>query len=406
MSGTSSSTVERVLDGQLCTGCGLCASVASGQIAMSTVAPGSSRPALRDSISPHAEKVIAAACPGAVVESWPRAAEVHPYWGPSFRVATGHASDQDVRHKGSSGGALTALAVFALRSGLVDRVVHIAADPDRPTRNIVTCSTTESEIVEGAGSRYASSSPLMDIDRMLADGGAMAFIGKPCDVSALRRLGHVDPRVTEHIPLMLSFFCAGIPSHDGADRVLAAMGVEPQEVSAFRYRGNGWPGKARAETFDGRVAEMTYAESWGGHLSKEVQFRCKICPDGVGGSADVACADAWYGGESGYPSFDEEDGRSLIITRTAVGERLLSRALAAGDLTAEPLLATEIDAMQPSQARRKRLLRSRLLALAATFQAKPRMDGVMVREAAGRAGLGEEIKSFLGTVRRIVMGRR
>jgi coenzyme F420 hydrogenase subunit beta len=37
---------------------------------------------------------------------------------------------------------------------------------------------------------------------------------------------------------------------------------------------------------------MSYADSWGGILSRHVQFRCKICPDGTGGFADVVCADA------------------------------------------------------------------------------------------------------------------
>ena len=51
---------------------------------------------------------------------------------------------------------------------------------------------------------------------------------------------------------------------------------------------------------------MSYAQSWGEILTKHVQFRCKVCPDGSGGFADVACADAWYGDERGYPSFEEE----------------------------------------------------------------------------------------------------
>jgi coenzyme F420 hydrogenase subunit beta len=77
---------------------------------------------------------------------------------------------------------------------------------------------------------------------------------------------------------------------------------------------------ATATAHDGRTAEMTYERSWGHHLSREVQFRCKICPDAVGGVADIACADAWYGGETGYPTFEEQSGRSLVVTRTAVGE--------------------------------------------------------------------------------------
>lgn len=401
-----SPTVARVVRGQLCTGCGLCASVSAGAITMETVAPGYSRPRQHGDVSPQAEHAIAGACPGAVVAPWPQAPHVHPYWGPWRRVATGHATDEALRHHASSGGALSALLIHALRSGRVDRVVHVTAHPDHPTRNLVTCSTTEAQIIEGAGSRYASSSPLGDIDRLLGDGGAAAFVGKPCDVSALRRLALTDRRVNEHVPLALSFFCGGVPSHDGADRILAAIGVKREEVSAFRYRGDGWPGAAVATMRDGRTAQMSYADSWGAHLSKEVQFRCKICPDAVGGVADIACADAWYGDDEGYPSFEEHLGRSLIVARTTAGEQFVEAAVEAGVLAIEPLDVGEIDRMQPAQARRKRLVRARLAALSATLQPKPEMRGVLVGEAARRAGGREALQNLLGSMRRVLSGRR
>jgi coenzyme F420 hydrogenase subunit beta len=407
VNGPESPTVARVLRGQLCTGCGLCASLSGGEIEMTTVAPGYARPSRPGPLSPAAERMVAEACPGSRVEPWTgKAPNLHPYWGPWRRVATGHSTDEALRHRASSGGAVTALALHALRSRLVDRVVHVTADPQRPTRNIVVCSTSEAEVIAGAGSRYAASSPLAEIDGILSDGGRFAFIGKPCDVSALRRLGRVDPRVEAHVPLMLSFFCAGVPSHAGADRVLAAMGCAPEEVVAFRYRGEGWPGFATATLRDGRQAQMSYADSWGGHLSKEVQFRCKICPDAVGGVADIACADAWYGDEAGYPSFEEQAGRSLIVARTARGEAHLEAAVSAGALAVEPLPVDEIDAMQPSQARRKRLIQARTAGVKAMLQPCPEMADLSVAEAARRAQGRETLKDFLGTVRRILQGRR
>jgi coenzyme F420 hydrogenase subunit beta len=163
---------------------------------------------------------------------------------------------------------------------------------------------------------------------------------------------------------------------------------------------------ATAIARDGRSASMTYEESWGGHLSKEVQFRCKICPDAVGGVADIACADAWYGGETGYPTFEEVSGRSLIVTRTSAGEKLLASAVAAGALIADPLDLKEIDMMQPSQARRKRLIRSRTAAVRACLQPVPRMDGLMVGKAARRAGAREEFHNFAGTAKRVITGNR
>lgn len=401
-----SPTVERVLKGQLCTGCGLCASAAGAAIQMEMTPPGYSRPAIKGPVSPEAEKVIAASCPGAVVAPWESGPNANATWGPWSQILTGHALDPRVRYEGSSGGALSALMIHALKIGLVDRVIHVAADPDRPTRNVTTCSRTPDEVIAGAGSRYTASSPLADIDEILSEGGKVGFLGKPCDVSALRQLAKVDERVSQHVPLMLSFFCGGMPSHDGVDRILAAMGVRRDDVVAFRYRGQGWPGTAAATTRDGQVARMSYADSWGGHLSKEVQFRCKICPDAVGGSADIACADAWYGGESGYPTFEEQDGRSLIVSRSTTGDELLKSAVAAEAVAVETLAVGEIKLMQPSQHRRKRLIAARTAALTVTGQPKPVMTGVRVAEAAREADLPDAARNFAGTFRRIILGRR
>ena len=402
----SSPTLTRVLRGQLCSGCGLCAGTSDGAITMETVTPGYARPRQDNSVDDAVEKRIATSCPGATVAPWQAAPHRHPYWGPWHDCLTGHATDPAVRHAGSSGGAVSMLAIHALQEGMVERVLHITADPEKPTRNIVTWSRSADEILAGAGSRYAASSPLAQIDQALSQGAPFLFIGKPCDVSALRQLATIDPRVDALVPIMLSFFCGGLPSHDGADRILHHMGLAPENVTEFRYRGNGWPGLTTARTRDGTTAAMSYAESWGNHLSKEVQFRCKICPDAVGGTADIACADAWYGGESGYPSFEEQDGRSLILTRTQKGVELLASAVNTGNMAVETLPITEIDLMQPAQARRKRLVSARLAACAITLQPRPIMDGLDVATASRRASTREYLKNLLGTVRRIIMNRR
>ena len=167
-----------------------------------------------------------------------------------------------------------------------------------------------------AGSRYAPVAPLAAIAAELDAGGRFAFVGKPCDVSALRQWAKHDPRIDVQVVVMLSFFCAGTPSQAGTDRIIKRLGANPDRLASFRYRGDGWPGYATAVEADGRTTRMSYAASWGEILSREVQYRCKICPDAVGGVADIAAADAWYGDEGGYPSFDEQEGRSLIVART------------------------------------------------------------------------------------------
>jgi coenzyme F420 hydrogenase subunit beta len=399
-------TLQRVLKGQSCAGCGLCAGL-DPAIRMTRDAKGWKRPVAVGQEAPETDALLAKVCPGATVSPWTLsdAPETHPFWGPHVRVLTGYSTDPDIRHTASSGGALSALALHLLQTRAVSRVLHVGMDPERPLETRITRSTDRDDILETAGSRYAPVSPLETLRTELEQPGQILFIGKPCDVGAMRQMMQADQAVAARIPYLLSFFCAGTPSQDGTDRIVRKLGFEPGEVTQFRYRGDGWPGFATAGTADGRSARMSYAASWGDILSKEVQFRCKICPDGVGGAADVAAADAWYGGETGYPEFEEADGRSLIITRTLKGDALVEAAEASGGLATERLDIGEIRLMQPSQANRKRLLASRLAAMQATLMPRPRMDGLKVGEGRRQASLKAEAKSFAGTVRRIVTGR-
>ncbi|WP_225206451.1 Coenzyme F420 hydrogenase/dehydrogenase, beta subunit C-terminal domain [Novosphingobium huizhouense] len=368
--------------------------------------PGFARPVQSRPLSPTMETLVAEACPGLAVASWdtdvPGAARgPDPLWGPALSTSVGHATDPVLRFAGASGGALSGLLAHALASGLVEAVLHVEPDPDDPLGNRMRWSRTGAEVEAGSGSRYAPSSPLAAIDGALAAGRRFAFVGKPCDVSALRRLALHDPRVAARVPLILSFYCGGLPSRRGAVGVVAAMGVSLTEVTGFRYRGNGWPGLARAVTSRGEERTMTYAQSWGEHLSREVQFRCKICPDAVGASADIACADAWFGDADGYPTFDEQDGRSLIQARTERGQAFLEDALRAAAVVAEPIDVSAIEAMQPFQARRKRAIRYRVAACKVLGRPVPEMRGTRVAEAARQAPLGERLRAFFGTLRRL-----
>lgn len=403
---SGSPTLERVLRGELCSGCGMCASIGGDAIEMRRVPPGYNRPHQIAPIAAAAEMAIAASCPGAVASPWPDTPPPDPYWGSALSVMTGYATDASVRFSASSGGALSALLIAALESGMVDAVLHVSADPDAPAANQTRLSRSAAEIMEGAGSRYAPSSPLADIESVLAGTERVAFVGKPCDVSALRELARIDPRVNERVPIILSFFCGGIPSHSGTDAILAQLGVSHDELASFRYRGDGWPGFATAIRRDGSAERMSYMDSWGRHLSRTVQFRCKICPDAVGGVADIACADAWYGDERGYPLFEEQDGRSLIMVRTAVGQALLDVALGRQAIVVTPLDISEIGKMQPAQAKRRRLIVARLAAMKLAGRPSYRIRGMRLFQVARKAGIGEMARSFAGMLRRLPKRRQ
>ncbi len=352
--------------------------------------------------------MIDAVCPGANIRhsAGDLEAEYHPVWGPLVGVRLGWSKDDELRRNASSGGGLSAILAQLLTTGAVDYVVQTSVSPESPVRNALKISTGRDDVFHSAGSRYAPSSPLEDIGKRLDADGRFAFVGKPCDVAGLRQLARHDPRVNEKVPYMLAFMCAGVPSYRGTSALLKEMGVTDEaDIAAFRYRGDGWPGFATAELSDGRRFQMDYDTSWGSILNRHLQFRCKICPDGIGEFADIVCADGWHCDDNGNPMFDEQDGRSIVLTRTRKGEELVMEAIDAGMLVTQPLSIDAIAQMQPFQARRKGMVLPRLAAMAAVRRKRPRFADLALAENTRRLGLKESLRSLLGTLRRLLAGQ-
>lgn len=186
--------------------------------------------------------------------------------------------------------------------------------------------------------------------------------------------------------------------------VVRKLDTDLTDVKSFRYRGEGWPGVARVVRHDGSTSTMNYNSSWGTILNRHLQFRCKVCPDGTGEFADIACADAWYG-SGGYPDFEEREGRSLIVSRTEVGERLLRRMEDSGYLAMVPLDIREIEAMQPYQANRKRNVPARSLALMLAGRLTPRFRRFGFVGLVLSHSWVDQFRNLIGTLRR-VLGKR
>lgn len=394
--------IDIVKSSGLCAGCGVCEAITNSvAIKMQMDEHGYLRPQIVDKITIEQEHVIEAVCPAVKVDYLATDVEYHPIWGSLLSVDTGFSLDKDVRKQGSSGGVISALAIYLLETKKVDFIVHTAVSNNDPLLNDSHISYTREDVIGAAGSRYAPSAPLKNLEVYLSTGASFAFIGKPCDVVALRQLSRIDPRINKQVKYMFSFMCAGVPSQHGTNAVLSKMGLVKDDVTSFRYRGDGWPGKTRAITKDGSINEMDYNDSWGKILNGYLQLRCKVCADGIGEFADIVCADAWYG-KDGYPDFEERDGRSLVLTRTYSGRELLQAATKAGYLQLESLNVSEIEKMQPYQVNRKKMVLGRLLAVRLAIGTSVKVKGLGLVKASLSSNFVHWGKSAVGTYRRVL----
>jgi len=407
--------LDRVLKNDLCSGCGMCSSVASDDaLRMRLNADGYHRPALNPA---YRDKEIAdAPTTGAFAKSCPalnldirpyKSKNYHPIWGEILDTLKGYAADDEIRQAGSSGGVISALAQYCLDRKLVDGVIQIQASQQDPLENVAIISRSRQNVIASSGSRYAPASPGEALKWVAMSTEKYLFIGKPCDVAAVRQMQARNPRLKENIPYVVSFMCAGTPSLHGTEQVLEKLDAKREDVTAFRYRGDGWPGLTKATLKNGEARTMTYNDSWGKVLNRHLQTRCKICPDGIGEFADIVCADGWEGDEKGYPSFEEREGNSLILVRTPNGRELFRNAEADGVVKAEAFDTGSIFAIQPFQYYRRTTILPRLWAMKLLMLKTPSYKGFELGKGMREIGLYQSFKAFTGLlVRRKKIKRR
>jgi len=398
----SQDPITRAVACNLCTGCGACAGAFPDFITMVDDPVHGRRPVVAK--GGHTAAVAAASlCAGAAVDytTLPRRDAIDATWGPVLATWTGHAADSEIRHRGSSGGAVTALALHALQSGLAGGVAHVRARDDDPRLNAAVLSRSRADLLRGAGSRYAQASAAEALADIAAEPAPVAFIGKPCDVASVAKAGVVDK-----LAVTIAVFCAGAPNLVATDRLLARLGVpQDAQLTELRYRGDGWPGLMQARYQSHGTSHttpgITYAEGWGQILQSERRWRCRICTDHTGAFADISVGDPWHTPPKGH----SDAGQSLIIARTPAGLRLIEGAIAAGVLVATPTTRDVIAQAQPNLMASQGAVFGRRLVMRAMGLAVPQEKGLALFPLWWRLPLRHKLQSLAGTARRILRAR-
>ena len=318
-------------------------------------------------------------------------------WGPVLEVWEGHASDAELRRDGSSGGLSSAVALYCIEKGGMQGVVHIASDDRARYTNRSAFSSGRAEILGATGSRYAPASPCDHLQAIEDAGGPCVFIGKPCDVQAVRKAQAIRPRLDVNVGVAIGIFCAGTPSTQGTIDLLRQHGVDPAEVEELRYRGRGWPGSFAVRLKgDGDWKELaTYAEAWG-FLQKYRPYRCYLCPDGTSEFADISCGDPWY-----RQIAEDEPGMSLVVVRTHRGQEIVRAAIAAGYVDLVPVRPELLQLSQKELQYKRGAIWGRLLTMRALGVATPRLQGFSLFRNWLRIPARDKVRSFVGTARRV-----
>lgn len=399
-------TLNDVVQWRLCLGCGACAwACPQNKVRLMDFLEEGIRPIVEEGCENCGDCLTV--CPavqtdfrqtGGKTADGAAAGRLEKDWGPIVGIWEGHATDPEIRFKGSSGGALTAIAAYCVEVLGMHGVLHIGQDPEDPVRNRTRLSRTRSELLGATGSRYSPASVCNGLGLVEAAPAPCVVIGKPVEIAAVVNARGWRPALDAKVGVMLSFFCAETPSTAGTIALLQRLGIAPERVADLRYRGLGWPGHF-APTLQGRQRpdhSLTYRESWA-FLQSYRPWSAQLWPDGSGELADISCGDPWYVEPDGH-----NPGTSIVVARTALGKSIIEGAMAANYLTLKPAEPWKLEKSQPGLRAKKASVWGRRTALKLMGLPVTRFVGLDLFSCWRSLPLGSKLRSTLGTWRRVI----
>lgn len=307
--------------------------------------------------------------------------------GTHYDVELGHyrtfcaarSTDVHIAGNASSGGAITAILLHLLDTGrikgaLVAKFIYGRRGPS-PTPYI---ARNKDELLESQGSKYCPVMTLAALSTVREFPGNIAWVGPPCQIAALRMIQAEDNELCEKIPFTITNFCGGFRDFREARRLAELSGVRFEDISSFRYRGDGQPGFMRIETRQGGLHRLPYPD-YARRTGYSKMKRCRLCVDATGELADFACGDAWIPRflSTGIPW-------SIVLTRSEAATNIVQEMIAANSIAAQDITIDELKKSQRdnlTSKKHRQHARRKLFALLRS--ATPAYDGGYPRLSGG-----------------------
>ncbi|MGF7046004.1 coenzyme F420 hydrogenase subunit beta [Paenibacillus sp. DS2015] len=232
--------------------------------------------------------------------------------------------------KVAAGGAGTILAITALEENIVDAMIVVGRDEERPWIPKAYITDSIEKVIECAQSSYCITPNL----ELLKDPRyhRVGIIGVPCQIQGVNKLLNLPgdsnaAALAEKVVFTMELGCASNTSSAGTEHLITEiLNVNLDDVVYMRYRDGAYPGKFVVRTKDGIEHSLPFYRLVE-EFKKFKTFRCLSCADWWSGLADISIAD---GDPNIFDSSRTEKSSkptSTIMVRTEMGERLIRLAL-------------------------------------------------------------------------------
>lgn len=325
----------------LCTGCGVCVSESAGSLRMAWNDEGFLIPqAVAETVPPEAVRVCPFnSRPEPEVEDEDALAKLFLSDAPKFDPRAGRFNNsyigysREFRPTSSSGGLATYVFAKLLAENHVDYLFVVQSDGGQGYRYQVFDKTDD--IRKMSKTRYYP----VSLDELFAvidqREGRVAVSGVACFIKAIRLKQHYHPELRARIPFLIGIICGGLKSRMYTDFLAQSAGIDGPYFSP-EYRVKDPKSTASDYSFGAidaqgnphKVKMSRLGDMWGSGLFKA--RACDFCTDVLTELADISLGDAWL---AKYRP--DGMGNSVVVTRSALADKIIRDGMASGELAIE-----------------------------------------------------------------------
>lgn len=248
----------------------------------------------------------------------------------------GHAKDEHVRRSSASGGVITAMLLHLLETKRITGVVCLKMGVEKPWKATPIIARTAEEIIACSGSVYSVTPTNEILGQLEKENGALAYIGLPDQVAAIRKLQMMKHPSVKNIQYVFGPYTGTQMKFEAIRSFLRSHGVRSEdEIADLKYRAGEWPGHLQITLKNGHVLK---AEKF--HYNYLIPFfiadSSLQIPDFTNELTDISVGDAWS------PKYEaERGGHSVVLARSKKGVELLEEMKAQEKLSLEPITLEE-----------------------------------------------------------------
>lgn len=351
-------SIQDIVKNELCTGCGLCVSE-SEDAKMVWNEYGFLVPDISTEFNERAIKLCPFnPAPDQEVEDEDRLADIFltsatrkdQCMGSYINIYVGYS--KEYRETSSSGGIATYIFEQLLIQGIVN---HLFIVKEVNGSCAYQWFDEAKKIKEISKTRYYP----VTLEKLFKEidnkDGEVAVSGVACFLKGIRLKQHYYPQYKKKIPFLIGIICGGLKSSFFSDYLAQKSGIDGT-YSKQQYRIKDYKSTASDYSFGAydnekvfhQLKMRTVGDMWGSGLFKD--NACDFCDDVTTELADISLGDAWI-----QPYNKDGRGTSVIVSRTALADKLILDGISNKELNVQELNQESFLASQQGNLRHRQL---------------------------------------------------